>query len=92
MKKIVILLLSVAAVACGGESSNKKESFQYKRVKTIEQKAEPTAAKTPVDLNNKGIGPIDDLVFDTLLMMPLLQMVRQFLNKNARLATKQWAN
>lgn len=67
MKKIVILLLSVAAVACGGESSNKKESFQYKRLKTIEQKAEPTAAKTPADLNNKGIGPIDDLVFDTLI-------------------------
>lgn len=49
-------------VACGNGETKKKE-FQYNRVQKTEKKAQNQTAKTPIDLNNKGIGPIDSFEF-----------------------------
>ena len=55
-------------IGCGGKDKKeeKKEGFEMKSPKT-EKKAEITEAQegVPVDLNNKGIGPIKSLKFDS---------------------------
>lgn len=64
MKHILsILALSALLVSCGGKKEEKKEGFEMNRSKT-ETKAETTQEGVPVDLDNKGIGPIKSLEFD----------------------------
>lgn len=74
MNKVLLGLFLLTLVACGSESASKKEQFQYNRVKKIEKKErEVNSNKTPVDLSNKGIGPIEDLAFDTEIDEALAQ-------------------
>ena len=64
MKKI-LAFLAVAAmvVSCGEEKKEKKEGgFEMNRAKK-ETKPETASEGVPVDLNNKGVGPITSLVF-----------------------------
>ena len=63
MKKIFLYLALGAFIAsCGGKKEEKKDGFEVSRTKT-EQKKEQASEGVPVDLNNKGIGPIKNLDF-----------------------------
>ncbi|WP_157208860.1 c-type cytochrome [Mariniflexile maritimum] len=68
MKKALnyLMVLSVSLlISCGGKEEKKKENFSYEKPSTTEQAA-PTAEAAPpsqrVDLTNKGVGPIKELV------------------------------
>ena len=63
MKKTFLLLaLGAFIVSCGGKKEEKKDGFEVSRTKTEDKKT--TASEgVPVDLNNKGIGPIKELTF-----------------------------
>ncbi|MEM9078560.1 MAG: cytochrome c [Bacteroidota bacterium] len=56
------LLLFSFLLSCGGKKDEKKDSFEVSRTKSEDKKA-ATSEGVPVDLNNKGIGPIEELTF-----------------------------
>jgi len=62
--KLIVLILSLAIVSCGGEEKKEeKEKVQLKK-QTITKKVEPVAntkASETIDLTNKGVGPIESL-------------------------------
>ena len=63
MKKIVLFLALAAFVAsCGGKKEEKKDGFEVSRTKA-EDKKENANEGIPVDLNNKGVGPIKEVTF-----------------------------
>lgn len=65
MKHILTLLaLTLFIVGCGEKKEEKKEEgFEMNRSKK-EVKAADTSEDVPVDMDNKGIGPIKSLEFD----------------------------
>lgn len=65
MKHILTLLaLAIFIVGCGEKKEEKKEEgFEMNRSKK-EVKAADTSQDVPVDMANKGIGPIKSLEFD----------------------------
>ena len=67
MKKIYTLLLAATLIACGSSNEKKDDGFKFNRTKKEETKAVKEKTTTPVDLDNKGIGPIKDLVFDNAI-------------------------
>ncbi|MDF0715018.1 cytochrome c [Muricauda sp. 334s03] len=65
MKKIVmVLVLALGAMiaSCGGKKEEKKDGFEVSRTKTEDTKTEAKEG-VPVDMDNKGVGPISDLEF-----------------------------
>ncbi len=63
MKKIVLFFALGAFVAsCGGKKEEKKDGFEVSRTKTEEKKAQESQ-EVPVDLSNKGVGPIKNVEF-----------------------------
>jgi mono/diheme cytochrome c family protein len=63
MKKIVMFLAMGAMIAsCGGKKEEKKDGFEVSRTKTEDTKAQSKEG-VPVDLDNKGVGPIKNLEF-----------------------------
>ncbi len=65
MKKLILFLALGAFIAsCGGKKEEKKDNdgFEVSRTKSEDKKAE-TSEGVPVDMDNKGIGPIKDLEF-----------------------------
>ena len=65
MKKLLVLFVLGAFIAgCGGKEKKeeKKEGFEMSRKKKEEKTAETTEG-VPVDLNNKGVGPISSVDF-----------------------------
>lgn len=62
--KLIVLILSLAFVSCGGEEKKEeKEKVQLKK-QTTTKKVEPAAntkASETIDLTNKGVGPIKSL-------------------------------
>ncbi|MCK0147502.1 cytochrome c [Arenibacter sp. F26102] len=63
MRKLFIPLALVAMiVSCGEKKEEKKEGFEMNRTKK-EVKAEPVNEGVPVDMNNKGVGPIKSVKF-----------------------------
>ncbi len=66
MKKVLVAAaLGGLMISCGGkDKEEKKEGFEMNRAKT-EKKAETTEAEAgvPVDLDNKGVGPIKSIEF-----------------------------
>ena len=67
MKKIFTLLFVSTLIACGSSSEKKEDGFKFNRTKKEETKAVSEKTTTPIDLENKGIGPIKDLVFDSTI-------------------------
>ena len=67
MKKIFTLLFVSTLIACGSSNEKKEDGFKFNRTKKEESKAVSEKTATPVDLDNKGIGPIKDLVFDSTI-------------------------
>ncbi|KAB5490763.1 MULTISPECIES: c-type cytochrome [Flagellimonas] len=61
-KAILFLALGAFMASCGGKKEEKKDGFEVSRTKTEEKKAE-TGGGVPVDLDNKGVGPIKNLDF-----------------------------
>ena len=66
MKKLLMLLaLGALVVGCGGKEKKEEgleDGFQMNRKKE-EVKTETTSGGVPVDLSNKGIGPISSVNF-----------------------------
>ena len=56
------LALVALIVSCGEKKEEKKEGFEMNRTKK-EVKAEPVSEGVPVDMNNKGVGPIESVTF-----------------------------
>ncbi|MRI01408.1 c-type cytochrome [Kriegella sp. EG-1] len=65
MKKFLfVLALGGLMISCGGkEKKEEKEGFEINRKKT-ESKAAEVQESVPVDLDNKGVGPIKSVTFD----------------------------
>lgn len=63
MKKLMLFLAVGAFLAsCGEKKEEKKGGFEVNRTKSAEKTVEKAEA-VPVDLDNKGIGPIKNLDF-----------------------------
>ncbi len=63
MKKILtVVALGALIVGCGGKKEEKKEGFEMNRAKK-EVKIVDTSEAVPVDLDNKGVGPISSVSF-----------------------------
>ena len=63
MKKIGLLaVLAIGLASCAGKKEEKKEETETIRTKT-EVKTETASEGVPVDLNNKGVGPISSYKF-----------------------------
>nr|WP_299386710.1 cytochrome c [Allomuricauda sp.] len=67
MKRLLLFLALAAFVSsCGGKKEEKKDGFEVSRSKTEDKKKE-AAEGVPVDLDNKGVGPIKEVTFsDTI--------------------------
>lgn len=65
MKKLLILALSLAISSCGGENDKKKKGFEYNRTKKEEKKTVKIEESAPIDLDNVGVGPMTDLIFNS---------------------------
>ena len=61
-KLLTILALSALVISCGEKKEEKKDGFEMNRAKK-EVKVAATSAGVPVDLNNKGVGPITAVSF-----------------------------
>ena len=63
MKNIVVLITLSLFVSCGS-SEKKKKGFEYNRTQKVEKKSYTAKeSSVPVDLDNKGIGPIKSIDF-----------------------------
>ena len=64
MKNIWILCAALSLVVGCGEKKEEKSEDGFEMNRTKEEKAETkTSEGVPVDLDNKGVGPIKDLTF-----------------------------
>jgi len=64
MKKLLLIAaLGSFVLSCGEKKEEKKEGFEMSRAKTVETTAN-TSEGVPVDMNNKGVGPITSVTFD----------------------------
>ncbi|MET1258718.1 cytochrome c [Flagellimonas sp. DF-77] len=65
MKRLLLLtVMGLFIASCGGKKEDKKEGFEVNRTKKEDAK-EVASEGVPVDLDNKGIGPIKELSFDS---------------------------
>jgi mono/diheme cytochrome c family protein len=63
MRKLFIpLALAGLILSCGEKKEEKKEGFEMNRTKK-EVKAEPVSEGVPIDMDNKGVGPIKSVTF-----------------------------
>lgn len=58
----MVLALGAMIASCGGKKEEKKDGFEVSRTKTEDTKTEAKEG-VPVDMDNKGVGPISDLEF-----------------------------
>jgi mono/diheme cytochrome c family protein len=71
MKKILPLLAAAALLTgCGEKKETKKEGFEVSRSKE-QTKTEAAKEAVPVDMNNKGIGPVTSMTFDEEIDMEM---------------------
>ncbi len=59
---LTLLALSLLIISCGEKKEKKEEGFEIKRTKE-ETVTQSESGGVPVDLNNKGLGPITSLEF-----------------------------
>ncbi len=65
MKKLSLILVLIILSSCAGEGEKKKKGFEYNRTKKEKKEVSKTKKEAiPVDLSNKGIGPITSISFD----------------------------
>ena len=71
MKKFIqILAASLLLIGCGEKKEEKKDGFEMSRTKK-EAPSEATSEGVPVDMDNKGIGPITSVTFGEEIDMDL---------------------
>ncbi len=64
MRKLFTLLaLGALVLSCGEKKEEKKDGFEMNRTKKEEVKATETTGGVPVDMDNKGVGPIKNVEF-----------------------------
>ncbi|MDC6388068.1 cytochrome c [Maribacter sp. PR1] len=64
MRKLFTLLaLAALVLSCGEKKEEKKDGFEMNRTKKEEVKATETTGGVPVDMDNKGVGPIENVDF-----------------------------
>ncbi len=56
------MALGAFIASCGGKKEEKKDGFEVSRTKSEDKKAQANEG-VPVDLDNKGVGPIKNLEF-----------------------------
>ncbi len=56
------MAMALLLTGCGEKKEAKKDSFEVSRTKT-ETRAEPASVEVPVDMDNKGVGPITSVNF-----------------------------
>ncbi|AZQ59998.1 cytochrome c [Maribacter sp. MJ134] len=61
-KLLTLLVLSALVISCGEKKEEKKDGFEMNRAKK-EVKAADTSEGVPVDMDNKGVGPIKSVSF-----------------------------
>lgn len=65
MKKIVQLIAAcILVVGCGEKKEEKKDGFEVSRTKKEAKTEAAASGGVPVDMDNKGIGPITSVTFD----------------------------
>ncbi len=65
MKKLLpILMISFLVISCGEKGKQESKGFEVNRKKTANSEA-GAAQEVPVDMNNKGIGPISSYSFSS---------------------------
>ncbi|RRQ50846.1 cytochrome c [Maribacter algicola] len=62
-KLLTVLALGAMVMSCGEKKEEKKEGFEMNRSKKEEVKATETTGGVPVDMDNKGVGPIKNVTF-----------------------------
>ncbi len=71
MKKFIqILAASLLIVGCGEKKEEKKDGFEMSRTKS-EAASETASQGVPVDMDNKGVGPITSVTFGEEIDMEL---------------------
>ena len=79
MKKTLLLALSVVLFSCG-ESPKKEESKGFEMSRTKTQASASESAGVPVDLGNKGIGPISSYSFSPEINTALSEQGKDIYN------------
>jgi cytochrome c5 len=74
--KLSILLLIFVLSGCGNSTKSEEKSI-YKRTKTEKKEIKQSTNITPVDLNNKGLGPIKEHIFETEINQALASEGKQ---------------
>ena len=81
MKKIITVFLFLFLISCGSKDE-KKKGFEYNRIQKIDKKSnERNVSKTPIDLDNKGIGPIRKVDFETTINNDLAEKGKATFNQ-----------
>lgn len=62
-KLLTVLALGAMVMSCGEKKEEKKDGFEMNRSKKEEVKATETTGGVPVDMDNKGVGPIKNVTF-----------------------------
>ena len=78
-KSITLVFVFLLISGCG-DSKKPEEKSIYKRVKTEKKQVKQVNAETPIDLNNKGIGPIKNYNFSSELNLELANEGKQVFN------------
>ncbi|MGB7395316.1 MAG: cytochrome c [Pricia sp.] len=67
MKKILLVFaLGGLIVSCGeSKKEEKKEGFEMNRSKTEDKAAEAESEGVPVDMDNEGVGPFENVSFES---------------------------
>jgi mono/diheme cytochrome c family protein len=72
MKRIFSgIAIAALLISCGEKKETKTDGFEVNRTKKEEVSAKKTSDAVPVDLSNKGVGPITDMSFDEEIDMAL---------------------
>jgi cytochrome c len=81
MKKVITLFCLLLLISCGSKEE-KKKGFEYNRTQKIDKKSNNTSeSKVLVDLDNKGIGPIKKVDFETTINNDLAEKGKATFNQ-----------
>ena len=81
MKKVITLFCLLFLISCGSKEE-KKKGFEYNRIQKIDKKSNNTSeSKVLVDLDNKGIGPIKKVDFETTINNDLAEKGKATFNQ-----------